>query len=146
QIQMSFTNYLICRSHIQSGKLRALAVTTAKRSTAVPELPAIAEVVPGYDADNWYGLIAPAKTPAPLLDTLHRQISAILQTPDIRSSKRRISTSSQHEARDFRLRIRHVPSACRRARASQPDATCTRSASGITPSHTTAACRAGAIG
>ncbi|MDB5926840.1 MAG: hypothetical protein JWN13_5776 [Betaproteobacteria bacterium] len=84
QIQMSFTNYLICRPLIQSGKLRALAVTTAKRSNAVPDLPAVAEVVPGYDADNWYGLIAPAKTPAPILDTLHREISAILQAPDIR--------------------------------------------------------------
>jgi tripartite-type tricarboxylate transporter receptor subunit TctC len=85
QIQMSFTNYLICRPHIESGKLRALAVTTAKRSKAVPDLPAIAEGLPGYDADNWYGLIAPAKTPAPILDTLHREISAILQAPEIRA-------------------------------------------------------------
>jgi tripartite-type tricarboxylate transporter receptor subunit TctC len=84
QIQMSFTNYLICRPLIQSGKLRALAVTTAKRSKAAPDLPAVAEVVPGYEADNWYGLIAPAKTPAAILDTLHREISAILQAPEIR--------------------------------------------------------------
>jgi tripartite-type tricarboxylate transporter receptor subunit TctC len=84
QIQMSFTNYLICRPHIQSGKLRALAVTTAKRSKAVPDLPAVAEVLPGYDADNWYGFIAPAKAPAPILDMLHRKMSSILQAPEIK--------------------------------------------------------------
>jgi tripartite-type tricarboxylate transporter receptor subunit TctC len=84
QIQMSFTVYQVCRPHIQSGKLRALAVTTMKRSSAVPDLPAIAEVLPGYDADNWYGFIAPAKTPAPILDKLHQEISAILQAPEIR--------------------------------------------------------------
>jgi tripartite-type tricarboxylate transporter receptor subunit TctC len=84
QIQMSFTTYSVCRPYIQSDRLRALAVTTARRSTAIPELPAIAEVLPGYDADNWYGLIARAKTPAPILDTLHREISSILQTREIR--------------------------------------------------------------
>lgn len=84
QIQMSFTNYLICRPHIQSGKLRALAVTTAKRSAAVPDLPAVAEVLPGYDADNWYGLIAPAKTSPQILDTLHREVSEILRAPEIK--------------------------------------------------------------
>ena len=84
QIQMSFTNYLICRPHIQSGRLRALAVTTAKRSKAIPDLPAISETVAGYDADNWYGLIAPARTPPLILDTLHREISAILQAPELK--------------------------------------------------------------
>lgn len=84
QIQMSFTNYVICRPHIESGKLRALAVTTAKRSKALPDLPAISETVPGYDADNWYGFIAPAKTPPQILDTLHREISVVLQAPQIK--------------------------------------------------------------
>jgi tripartite-type tricarboxylate transporter receptor subunit TctC len=84
QIQLSFTNYLICRPHIQSGKLRALAVTTATRSKAIPDLPAVAETVAGYDADNWYGLIAPARTPPQILDTLHREISAILQAPELK--------------------------------------------------------------
>jgi tripartite-type tricarboxylate transporter receptor subunit TctC len=84
QIQMSFTNYLICRPHIQSGRLRALAVTTAKRSKAVPDLPALSEFVAGYDADNWYGLIAPARTPPAILDALHREITAILQSPELK--------------------------------------------------------------
>lgn len=84
QIQMSFTNYLVCRPHIQSGRLRALAVTTLKRSKAIPDLPAISELLPGYDADNWYGFIAPAKTPASALDRLHREISAILNAPEVK--------------------------------------------------------------
>jgi tripartite-type tricarboxylate transporter receptor subunit TctC len=84
QIQMSFTNYLVCRAHVQSGRLRALAVTTLKRSSAIPELPAVAEVLPGYDADNWYGFIAPANVPAPILDRLHREISAILNAPELK--------------------------------------------------------------
>jgi tripartite-type tricarboxylate transporter receptor subunit TctC len=64
--------------------LRALAVTTLKRSSAIPELPAVAEVLPGYDADNWYGFIAPANVPAPILDRLHREISAILNAPELK--------------------------------------------------------------
>jgi len=84
QIQMSFTNYLVCRPHIQSGRLRALAVTTLKRSKAIPDLPAISELLPGYDADNWYGFIAPAKTPASVLDRLHREITAILNAPEVK--------------------------------------------------------------
>jgi tripartite-type tricarboxylate transporter receptor subunit TctC len=84
QIQMAFTNYLVCRPHIQSGRLRALAVTTLKRSAAIPDLPAVAEVLPGYDADNWYGFIAPAKVPAPILDKLYREISAILNAPELK--------------------------------------------------------------
>lgn len=84
QIQLSFTNYLICRPHIQSGRLRALAVTTAKRASALPDLPAVSEALPGYDADNWYGVVAPARTPAGLLDRLHRETAVILQTPELK--------------------------------------------------------------
>ncbi|HWI14487.1 MAG TPA: tripartite tricarboxylate transporter substrate binding protein, partial [Burkholderiales bacterium] len=91
QIQMSFTNYLVCRPHIQSGRLRALAVTTLKRSNAIPELPAISELLPGYDADNWYGFVAPAATPASILDKLHAEISAILNAPE---AKKRLAAEA----------------------------------------------------
>lgn len=84
QLDMSFTNYLVCRPLIQSGKLRALAVTTRKRSEAVPDLPSVSEAFPGYDADNWYGLIAPAKTPPKILDALHREVTSILQAKEIK--------------------------------------------------------------
>jgi tripartite-type tricarboxylate transporter receptor subunit TctC len=107
QIHMSFTNYVVCRPHIQSGKLRALAVTTAKRSKALPELPALSEFLPGYDADNWYGYLAPAKTPAPILDTLHREISALLEAPDVKprlavDSSEVVSVSRAQFARHIR--------------------------------------------
>lgn len=91
EIMMSFTNYLVCRPQIEAGKLRALAVTTKKRSPEIPDLPAVAEVVPGYEADNWYGFIAPAKTPADILDKLHDEISTVLETPDM---KRRLSADA----------------------------------------------------
>ncbi len=84
QIQMSFTNYLVCKPHIDSGKLRALAVTTARRSKALPDLPAVSETVPGYDADNWYGMIAPAKTPPKILAMLYRETSATLQSSGLK--------------------------------------------------------------
>jgi len=84
QIQMSFTVYSVCKPHIESGRMRALAVTTAKRAPALPNIPAVAETVPNYEINTWYGIIAPARTPAPILDWLHREVSAILQQPAIK--------------------------------------------------------------
>ena len=70
---------------VKAGKLRALAVTTAKRSPAVPDLPTIAEAgVPGYEANTWYGVLAPAKTPAPIVGRLHGEFLNIMQSADIR--------------------------------------------------------------
>lgn len=68
---------------ISAGRLRALAVTTAKRSPALPDVPAIAETFPGYNVDNWYGVIAPINTPVSILDALHGEIVSILQQADI---------------------------------------------------------------
>ncbi|GAD21163.1 tripartite tricarboxylate transporter substrate binding protein [Acidovorax sp. MR-S7] len=70
---------------IKADKLRVLAVTTAKRSESIPELPTVAESgVPGYEAMPWLGLVAPAGTPAPVVERLHKEIAAILKEPDIR--------------------------------------------------------------
>jgi tripartite-type tricarboxylate transporter receptor subunit TctC len=69
---------------IKAGKLRALAVTGPKRSAVVPDIPAIAETVPGYSAQTWYGIFAPARTPQPVVDRLHATIAKILQRPDVR--------------------------------------------------------------
>lgn len=70
---------------IKSGKLRALAVTTAKRSESIPELPTVAESgLPGYEAMPWLGLVAPAGTPQPVVDRLHREVTAILKEPELR--------------------------------------------------------------
>jgi tripartite-type tricarboxylate transporter receptor subunit TctC len=71
--------------HVRSGKLRALGVSSAKRVAAMPEVPTIAEAgVPGYEVSNWWGILAPAGTPQPILDRLYKEITAILDSPDTR--------------------------------------------------------------
>jgi tripartite-type tricarboxylate transporter receptor subunit TctC len=70
--------------HVQAGKLRALGVTGAKRSAHLPEVPAIKEVVPGYEVTTWYSFVAPAGTPQPIVDRLNREISAIVESPQMK--------------------------------------------------------------
>ena len=75
-IQVMFTTVASAASLIKAGQLRALAVTSAERTAAFPDLPAIAEAgVPGYAAESWYGLYAPAKTPAPLIALLNKVVA-----------------------------------------------------------------------
>lgn len=70
---------------VRSGKLRALAVTTAKRSEAVPDLPTVAESgLPGYEAMPWLGLMAPAGTPAPVVNRIYQAVAEILKEPEMR--------------------------------------------------------------
>ncbi|MBI3937373.1 MAG: tripartite tricarboxylate transporter substrate binding protein [Betaproteobacteria bacterium] len=71
--------------HAKSGKVRALAVTGAQRSAAAPELPTVTEAgLPGYLATNWYGLVAPARTPRPVVGKLNQEIGRILAMPEVR--------------------------------------------------------------
>jgi tripartite-type tricarboxylate transporter receptor subunit TctC len=70
--------------HIRAGRLRALAVTTAKRNSEMPDIPTVAEAgVPGYEAAVWYGLLAPANVPAPIVAKLHRDVTAVLRQSDV---------------------------------------------------------------
>jgi tripartite-type tricarboxylate transporter receptor subunit TctC len=71
--------------HVRSGKLRALAVTTPKRLAALPDLPALAEALPGFEVVGWYGVIGPAGLPASLVARLHGELLKALAEPDIRS-------------------------------------------------------------
>jgi tripartite-type tricarboxylate transporter receptor subunit TctC len=85
QIQLSFATAASVVAHIQSGKLRALAVTTAKRSALVPELPTIAETgLKGYEVNNWNGFFVPAGTPRALVNRLNRDLTAVLTAPDVK--------------------------------------------------------------
>ena len=84
QVEMYFPNLILALPYIQSGRVRALAVTGAARSRAVPEIPAMAEAVPGYEAANWYGLVAPAHTPVKVISRINTEVTRILKTPDVR--------------------------------------------------------------
>ncbi len=82
EVQIMFATMPAAMPHVKSGKARAIAVTTTKRSQAMPELPTIAEAgVTGYEASTWYGLLAPAKTPRPVIDRLHAETVRILAGP-----------------------------------------------------------------
>jgi tripartite-type tricarboxylate transporter receptor subunit TctC len=67
--------------HIKGGRLRALAVTTASRSAALPETPALNEFLPGYEASAWFGLGAPRGTPTEIVEKLNREVNAVLADP-----------------------------------------------------------------
>jgi tripartite-type tricarboxylate transporter receptor subunit TctC len=84
EVQMMFATAAPARPHIQSGKVRALAVTSANRSPSFPELPTIAEAggLPGFEAISVHGVFVPAKTPEPLIGRLHQDIARALQRPD----------------------------------------------------------------
>ncbi len=77
----------LAMQHVKAGKLRALAVTTSKRASAAPELPTVAEAakLPNYDVGTWFGLVAPAKTPEPVMRKLSADVAEILAMPDVRT-------------------------------------------------------------
>ncbi|MDA8522274.1 Bug family tripartite tricarboxylate transporter substrate binding protein [Acidovorax sp. NCPPB 4044] len=83
QIAIMFDNMPSAIQHVRSGKLRPLAVTTAKRSPELPDVPTIAEAgVPGYEATSWFGMFAPAGTPAPVVARLNAAIVKVLAQPE----------------------------------------------------------------
>ena len=86
QIQLYFATISTAIPHIRSGKLRALGVTTAKRSVAAPEFPTIAEAgVPGYEHSSWVGMLAPAKLPQPVLSKISGESSKAVQSQDLKA-------------------------------------------------------------
>jgi tripartite-type tricarboxylate transporter receptor subunit TctC len=84
QVHLSFVTWSSVGPHVKSGRLRALGVTTVKRSPALPELPAIAETLPGYDLPVWYGIVAPAGTPREIITRLNGEIQRVITLPDFR--------------------------------------------------------------
>ncbi len=76
QVQVMFGVMPASLGYIRDGKLRALAVTAATRQPVLPDLPTVAEFLPGYEANGWYGIVAPKATPADVVDTLNKQINA----------------------------------------------------------------------
>ena len=85
QIGIMFDNMPSAIQHVRSGKLRPIAVTTAKRSPELPDVPTIAEAgVPGYEATSWFGMFAPAGTPAPIVAQLNKALVKVLAQPDVK--------------------------------------------------------------
>ena len=85
QVQLVFSSAPTAVPQVKAGKVRALAVTTIKRSTVLPELPTIAESgLPGYEADNWYGVVTTAGTPRAIIEYLNVEISRALVSPDVK--------------------------------------------------------------
>jgi tripartite-type tricarboxylate transporter receptor subunit TctC len=83
-VQMMFANMPSMLPQVRGGKVKGLGVTSAERSKAAPEIPAIAETVPGYVATSWYGVGAPAGTPEPIVARLEVALAAALATPEIK--------------------------------------------------------------
>jgi tripartite-type tricarboxylate transporter receptor subunit TctC len=84
QMQIMFATMPAAMPHVKSGKVRPVAVTTIKRSQAMPELPTIGETVKDYEASTWYGLLVPARTPKNIVTTLHGQIVKILSAREMK--------------------------------------------------------------
>ena len=111
ETQFTFATALSVQPHIKSGKLRALAVTTAKRSASFPDLPTVAEAgVPGFDAITWHGVVVPARTPQPVIARLERRIqqapadgrhARAADGPGLRHHRRRAEAAHRvHAGRD----------------------------------------------
>lgn len=86
EVQLYFATISTALPHIKAGKLRPLGVTSAKRSTAAPEFPTIAEAgLPGYQHSSWVGMLAPAKTPPPIVKKLNNEVVRIVQAPEMKA-------------------------------------------------------------
>jgi tripartite-type tricarboxylate transporter receptor subunit TctC len=85
QVQVTFDNMPSSIEHIRGGRLRALAVTTAMRSEALPDVPIVADFVPGYEASAWFGVGAPKGTPTEIIELLNKEINAAVADPNVRA-------------------------------------------------------------
>src|SRR5436309_15185647 len=85
QIQVAFTEMATSLGHVRSGQLRALAVTTAARTQALPDIPTLSEFIPGFEASQWVGLVAPKDTPLAIIEKLNSEINAALADPKVKA-------------------------------------------------------------
>ena len=85
QVQMRFSSIPPVLPHVRAHRLRALAVTSAKRFGLVPELPTVADTVPGFEVDSWYGVFAPAGTPVAIIKRLNADFAAVLNSPEVKA-------------------------------------------------------------
>jgi tripartite-type tricarboxylate transporter receptor subunit TctC len=100
QIQIYFGGPLVLSPHINAGKLRGLAVTSEQRSPVMPDLPAVAEFVPGYTAVTWFGMWAPPGTPKVIVSQLNQAVARILKRPDVQERLRNDGMEAAHDTPD----------------------------------------------
>jgi tripartite-type tricarboxylate transporter receptor subunit TctC len=93
RIQLSFATIISSLAHVSAGRLRALAVTPGKRAPALPDVPTLTEAGVPVVVVNWYGLIAPARTPKPVVERISSQVAKAMQLPDV--TKRLIAEGSE---------------------------------------------------
>ncbi|MFL6570765.1 MAG: tripartite tricarboxylate transporter substrate binding protein [Burkholderiales bacterium] len=87
QVNLIFATTASAIPHLKSGRIKGIAVTTAKRSALLPDLPTISESgLAGFDANNWYGLVVPAKTPRAIIDQLNAEVTKVLNMPDVKTT------------------------------------------------------------
>jgi tripartite-type tricarboxylate transporter receptor subunit TctC len=84
EVQLTAIGVIATMPHLKAGRLRALAVTTAKRSNALPEVPAMSEIVPGYEANNWYGMWGPKGLPGNIVARWNREVAKVLQSDEMK--------------------------------------------------------------
>jgi tripartite-type tricarboxylate transporter receptor subunit TctC len=83
RVQVAFLGYSAGAPHVKAGKLRAIAVASLKRSSVAPDLPTVSDTYPGFEVNSWYGLAAPAGTPAEIRDRIYTEIARVLRSPEI---------------------------------------------------------------
>ena len=97
QLQFLITSPLVAMPHAKGGRIRVLATTGAKRDPLIPELPTVADTVPGYDITQWWGIAVPARTPQAIVQRLHAEIVKALQAPEVRDLVAKQGASVQPE-------------------------------------------------
>lgn len=94
-IQLMFDNMPSALPMAREGKIRAVAVTTLKRSPSAPEIPTVAETIPGFEAVTWFAMFAPAGTPRPAIDRLHQEVLRVYRLPEVQERLRTLGLDAQ---------------------------------------------------
>ena len=98
QLQYLITSPLVAMPQARGGRIKVLATTGAKRDPLLPDLPVLGDTLPGYEITQWWGVVAPAKTPAAILNQLHTEIIKALQSPDVRELLAKQGATAQPES------------------------------------------------
>ena len=123
QVQVMFSSAVAMMPQVKAGRLRAIAMTGAKRSPAIPDVPTVAEAgVPDYEAGSWYGICAPAGTARPIVDQLSREIAVAVKSPDVIERLRwKSRTRRQHARAVWRLYQARARARARRGQSVRRD-------------------------